>query len=1123
MPNNGLNDKNVLQNGLPTIAILAGSVTSVYQESIVRGVAHIAAQKNYNMISFCGGVIKSTFPLALAREEIFNLVDMDSIAGIISPFSSHMRFLNDQERQAFIDRFSSVPVVNIGSNIAGLTNIEVDYEPGLNELFDHFYSEHGYRKILFLSGPKTHASSIKRLNIYKKLLKKYQLPFDENMVIHTDLRRDVTQLKVGEFLDSTNLTFDAIISVNDNQAMGAMDACQQRGINVPEDVAIAGSMNTLEGAFTTPSLTSVTEPIFELGQAAAIALIKQIEGNKVISEIQIPTSLMIRQSCGCKSTNEVPSSEIINSIDTKPVSLDKDPIFQETQIYFEKIVDRYKGGMLSDEVTSILSLFQQAIYKNKFDQFLKELQKRLENSVKSEDFMLWLAITTKLQINTLHYSTFGKDTHKLHKFSEKLITLKNHYEQIAIEFQRFEGEYYLNYFKAVVNNLNFSFDLMTIKKDNVDVLQLSELYISIFHDLDADILSATNLLSIRNNKFITLDNKDYFAKNLLPPVIEPYQERFSLMVLPLSFRNKAIGFMVFNLNNCKGAAFENLRTIVSTALKNEMLIQDLKKAEERFSDIAHSASNWLWETDINNQFIYCSKSSKDIIGYPPEILLGKEINELNIESGDGYIKSMRCHEDLIDVECWYQHQNGSVICLLIAAKPIITNGEFTGYRGIFEDITEQKLQAEKIKTLAYSDILTGLPNRTLFQEKLAETISFSARNSKKFALMFIDLDHFKHINDSMGHASGDLLLIKVADRILQSIRSVDMLARLGGDEFIIILPDIADEAGITDIVERIFNNIKKPIIIHDKPVTSTLSLGISVYPTDGIDAQSLLQKGDNAMYQAKEQGRNGYVFYDKLLEEKHALRNMYEGLLREAIATNGFVVHYQPQVSVETGKTLGFEALVRIKSKQQGLIEPNNFIPLAEELGLINHVDEWVFESVCAQYAACQSQGIKPTRFSVNLSALHLRDNSVLDNYMQIIERYNVKPSDIQLEITENALIENATIALTILEEFKRYGFSIALDDFGTGYSSLNCINLYPIDTIKIDRSFVVDAVDNPKNKAIIQGIVLMASSLDLKIIAEGVETKQQYDFIKQLHCHEIQGYYFYEPLSIEEIMIPLN
>jgi len=526
-------------------------------------------------------------------------------------------------------------------------------------------------------------------------------------------------------------------------------------------------------------------------------------------------------------------------------------------LYFKKIVDRYKGGILSDEVTSILSLFQQAIYNNKFDQFLKELQKRLESSVKSEDFMLWLAITTKLQINTLHYLTFGKDTHKLHKFSEKLITLKNQYEQIAIEFQRFEGEYYLTYFKAVVNNLNFSFDLMTIKKDNVDVLQLSELYISIFHDLDADILSATNLLSIRNNKFITLDNKDYFAKNLLPPVIEPYQERFSLMVLPLSFRNKAIGFMVFNLNNCKGAAFENLRTIVSTALKNEMLIQDLKKAEERFSDIAHSASNWLWETNINNQFIYCSKSSKDIIGYPPEILLGKEINELNIESGDGYIKSMRCHEDLIDVECWYQHQNGSVICLLIAAKPIITNGEFTGYRGIFEDITEQKLQAEKIKTLAYSDILTGLPNRTLFQEKLAETISFSARNSKKFALMFIDLDHFKHINDSMGHASGDLLLIKVADRILQSIRSVDMLARLGGDEFIIILPDISDEAGITDIVERIVNNIKKPIIIHDKPVTSTLSLGISVYPTDGIDAQSLLQKGDNAMYQAKEQGRNG--------------------------------------------------------------------------------------------------------------------------------------------------------------------------------------------------------------------------------------------------------------------------
>jgi len=470
------------------------------------------------------------------------------------------------------------------------------------------------------------------------------------------------------------------------------------------------------------------------------------------------------------------------------------------------------------------------------------------------------------------------------------------------------------------------------------------------------------------------------------------------------------------------------------------------------------------------------------------------------------------HEDLTESECWYRHQNGKVVCLLISAKPIINGTVFSGYRGIFEDITDKKVQEEKIKNLAYSDSLTGLPNRTLFQDKLSETISFSAKKNKKFALMFIDLDHFKHINDSMGHATGDLLLIKLAKRLSDSIRASDLLARLGGDEFIIILPDIINDTDIIDIAQRIFSNIQEPIMLHDKLVHSTLSLGISLYPNDGTDAQSLLQKGDNAMYQAKSQGRNGYVFYDKLLEEKNNLRNMYEEILYEAIETDGFTLNYQPQVSAQATEIIGFEALVRINNSKRGIIAPDNFIPLAEELGLIDQVDEWVFRECCSQYAKWRKLGLANTRLSINLSARQLRNDSVLDTYTQIIEEYRVAPADIQLEITENALIENEDIALKILHGFKNYGISIALDDFGTGYSSLSCINLYPIDTIKIDRSFVKDALENPKSKAIIEGIVLIASSLNLNIIAEGVETQEQYQFIKQLGCHEIQGYYFYKP-----------
>jgi diguanylate cyclase (GGDEF)-like protein len=396
-------------------------------------------------------------------------------------------------------------------------------------------------------------------------------------------------------------------------------------------------------------------------------------------------------------------------------------------------------------------------------------------------------------------------------------------------------------------------------------------------------------------------------------------------------------------------------------------------------------------------------------------------------------------------------------------------------------------------------------------------------NNKKFALMFIDLDHFKNINDSMGHATGDLLLIKIADILKCSIRSRDIIARLGGDEFVIILPDIKDEGDIIKIAEHIFKSIKKPILLNDKQVYSALSLGISIYPHDGLDAQTLLQKGDNAMYQAKSQGRNGYVFYDKLLEEKNTLRNMYEEILRHALAMNGFINHYQPQVSAETGTIVGFEVLVRIYDEHKGIVAPNHFIPLAEELGLIGQIDEQVFEKSCEQHKKWREMGLNNVRLSINLSALQLRDDAILANYIRILARYEIAPNDIQIEITENALIENADVALKILQGFKDHGVSIALDDFGTGYSSLNCINLYPIDTIKIDRSFVKDVVDNPKNKAIIQGVLLIARKLNLKIIAEGVETKEQYELMKQLGCDEIQGYFFYKPCSARDAQILLQ
>ena len=1110
-----MSEQHALKNGLPTIAVLGGSMASAYQEGIMLGVNHVAEKKGYNVIGFCGGVLNSSNPLTLARDDVFNLVDMDLISGVISPFSAHTHLLEQQSADQFIARFTSVPTINIGSHIDNCTNILTDYETGFSELFEHLYHTHGYRNIVLLRGPKNHASSDKRMDIYKKLLEKYDLPFDPDLVIYGHLNGSTTEKINQEFLDKNTKPFDAVIAINDNQAIGFIDQLRESGIRVPEDVAVIGSMDTLEGAFASPALTSIHEPLFALGRAAAIELIEQLEGKEPALDIYIPTTLIVRKSCGCDSSLYHQTDSVLKTELEKPLNQDTDIIFKETEAYIDSLVKRYKGGIIKSEATSLLIEYQQAIDNKKFESFLEALQLKLEESLKSEDIVIWLALTSKLKLSTLRYLEFEEEKQPLITFMACLIKLKNDFEQVAIKFQRFESEYYLNYFRTVVNNLNSTFDLAGIKKYTVDVLQLSDFYISIFQDINASTVIAKNIIAVRQNETIELDNKNFIANRLLPNDIEVYKKRFTLMVFPLSFRKVPFGFMMINLSNRKGTAFESLRAIISSALKNETLIQDLTKAEKRFSDIAHSTSNWLWETDVNNQFTYSSDSANHIIGYSPEHLIGKKLSEFNINHK--CLDSMFSHAHLIDVECWYRHYNGRIICLLLSAKAIITDGVFSGYRGVFEDITDQREQENKIKNLAYSDTLTGLANRTAFQDKLTEIIALSEKNKSKFALMFIDLDHFKHINDSMGHAAGDLLLIKLAGRLNQSIRSNDMIARLGGDEFIIILPEIEYTYEVEMVVERIFANIKQPIVINDKPIYSALSLGVSLYPSDGEDAQSLLRKGDNAMYQAKSRGRNGYAFYDKSLEEENALRNLCEDVLREALATNGFVLHYQPQVSAQTGEIVGFEALVRIINEHKGLISPNHFIPLAEELGLIDQIDEWVFEEACAQHAIWRRDNLERTRLSINLSALQLRNDSVLDVYIEIIERHNIAPEDIQLEITENTLIENEHTALKILQGFKEYGVSIALDDFGTGYSSLNCISLYPIDTIKIDRSFVKDAVDNPKHKAIIEGIVLIASSLNLNIVAEGVETEEQYEFIKKLGCHEIQGYYFYKPCSEED------
>jgi diguanylate cyclase (GGDEF)-like protein/PAS domain S-box-containing protein len=1107
-----------LKNGRPTIAVLGASMTSFYHEEIMRGVQAAAEEKEINVIFYSGGPLNNPDKTVQSRETVFDLINMDIVDGVIAPFSSHSRYLTAQESQAFINRFSSHPIVNIGSQFKGCLNIIPDFKPGLTALINHYVKDHKYKKIALFRGPKTHQSSDYRTQVFKEQLQKHGITVDENLIVYSDMDYKNGQKSIADFIDNKKLTCDAIVSLNDQMAFGIIEALQKHNIRVPEDIAVSGTMNVPEGIFSNPPLTTIQEPIYELGKTAVYALLDKLNGLEPPSTTFVPTSLVIRNSCGC-------SSFVNNKKTDKNLSVSK-PLDSLTTDN-EKSIDCKCLNILkqvrciedSGRLSSIINKYKEAKENQNYTSFILALSNQLEHISNAENLMGWLEITSQIQINLFHESANSDNPKFYTECLEQLILLKDRTENKLVQLQKFGLKHSNNFLQELLKTLNASFDLVAIKDLVLETLHTADFYISVYSK-ENDTSIAENILAVRKKQVVTIQEKDriFRANKLITSSGIFYEERYSLIVFPLSFRKSPLGFLLLNFSENNFLTYENLQVIISTALKNELQIQDLKKAEERFSDIAHSTSNWLWETDKNNVFTYSSLSVFDIIGYSSEETIGYKINSFSIIEKDDCYQKLLNREIFSDKECWFHHKNGDPRCLLISARPIFKDGLFEGYRGVFKDVTKQKSQDNKINHLAFYDILTDLPNRAMFMQKLEDIITSSTKKKSKFALIFLDIDRFKYINDSMGHASGDFMLTHVAQILQNSIRDHDVLARLGGDEFTIILPNIEKEADVLLIAKRITKNLETPILLKDRLFHVTMSFGIAMYPNDGEDSVTLLKKADNAMYQAKSQGRNRFVFYNKKIEQMNAIRKLNEDNLNEALNNNHFILYYQPQVDTFTQDILGVEALVRIKKEKNEIIAPNNFIPLAEELGLIDRIDEWVFNESCRQYSEWQKKGYKDIRMSINLSTLQFRNKDLVKTYMSIIDTHNINPNCLQLEITESTLIENESMALTILEDFKSHGLSIAIDDFGTGYSSFHLINLYPIDTIKIDRSFVKDAINNKKNEAIIKAIVGLANSLNLKIIAEGVETAEQYNFIKTMGCDEIQGYYFYKPACAKDI-----
>ncbi|MGE5505395.1 MAG: EAL domain-containing protein [Actinomycetota bacterium] len=513
-----------------------------------------------------------------------------------------------------------------------------------------------------------------------------------------------------------------------------------------------------------------------------------------------------------------------------------------------------------------------------------------------------------------------------------------------------------------------------------------------------------------------------------------------------------------------------------------------------------------------------------LTGYTPEEILGRQPSVLKSGRHDAaFYQAMYQSLETNGFwqgEIWNRRKNGEIFPEWLTINVIIDDhGHVTQYAAIFTDITERKKTEERIKNLAYFDVLTGLPNRRLLTDRLQVAIANAHRHNHQLAIMFLDLDLFKRINDTLGHGIGDQVLVETGKRLTQCVREGDTVARLGGDEFTILLPELEHVEDAAKLAERVIAQVKQPFMVDDHELYVTTSIGIAVYPEDGTSVETLIKNADTAMYRAKDLGRNSFQLYTPAMNARSFERLAMESSLRHAVSRGEFLLAYQVKVDITDGRMSGVEALVRWHHPEMGLVPPMDFIPLAENMGLISDIGEWVLRTACAQCRSWHDMGLPPVRIAVNVSALQFRETDVPAVVARALADSGLPPQYLELELTETVLMQRVEEVSQVLRQLRAMGVRISIDDFGTGYSSLNYLKRMPIDALKIDRSFVHDLSEDGDDAEIVSTIINLAHNLKLKAIAEGVETPEQAAFLKAKGCDEVQGYLISRPVSGEDLV----
>lgn len=571
--------------------------------------------------------------------------------------------------------------------------------------------------------------------------------------------------------------------------------------------------------------------------------------------------------------------------------------------------------------------------------------------------------------------------------------------------------------------------------------------------------------------------------------------------------------------------------------EHALITARLRHSESLHRFLVEQSPDLIFTLDSEGYFTFFNGRVQTLLGYAPEELTGQHYSAI-VDPRDHEHARFAFNERRIgprstnNLEVRFRRKpsagrarNGVCITTILSSQGVYrtTNlgqpGLFLGTSGVARDISERKQAEETIAFQAFHDLLTRLPNRTLFVDRLEMAITQAVRRKEKLAVMFLDLDRFKLVNDTYGHQAGDQLLREFAARIRRCLRTGDTLARQGGDEFTALLPNLTSPEDIGVIAEKILSELRRPFLVADTEFLATASIGLAVYPDDAVSAQDLIRCADVAMYQVKAQGKNGYVAFQPYMHQAHRDRLSIENDLRNAVKTGDqFELHYQPQIDALTGCVVGLEALIRWHHPQEGLIRPDVFIPIAEETGLIVAISDWVLNEACAQLSVLRERGHGHLRMGVNLSPREFERTDLLERVEAPLARFAVPPESLEIAITESLLMKDVENIVVRVKHLRSTGVHISIDDFGTRYSSLNYLRRFSVSRIKIDQSFVRDLKAPQDSCAVIQAIVGIARNFNLQVMVEGVETAHQVAVLRQLGCHEMQGYFFCQPMPAGEL-----